>query len=149
MESCALRNKLLPFILLACSIFISTDILAQAMPEYLNQEYAMTAFIYPKSNLEVAQFDPNGRMLAPLKGIQVFVFPNPAVDQVTVQLSEPIKDQIDVLISDEKGNIILNSCIAQGAVFICLPVDALPRGEYYVHIKLKDKQYTEKLLLKN
>jgi Secretion system C-terminal sorting domain len=149
MKGCDIWTVLRAHLLLLTALMIGLEVKSQGVADAAAQDYGMTAFIYPKASLQVAQFDPNGKMLAPLRGIQVFVFPNPAVDQVTVQLSEPIKDQIDVLISDEKGNVISNSCIAQGAVFICLPVDALPRGEYYVHIKLKDKQYTEKLLLKN
>jgi len=141
--------RLLSVLAFSFFMLLSSHLFAQGEDIGLNQQGALLAFTYPKASIDVMQFDPEGKMLFPPKGLQVFVFPNPAVEQVTVQLSESIKEQIDVFLTDEKGNLLITSCIPQGSIFTCLPVDALPRGSYYVHIKFKDKQYLEKLLLKN
>ena len=86
------------------------------------------------------------------------VFPNPSKDKVKVEfdfkeIAEDLLSEVKLL--NEKGDVLRNldiekyqkDNIFKSVDFVELDVDKLPRGDYYLHLKLGDKTTKSKVVL--
>ena len=86
------------------------------------------------------------------------VFPNPSKDKIKVEfdfkeIAEDLLSEVKLL--NEKGDVLRNldiekyqkDNIFKSVNFVELDVDKLPRGDYYLHLKLGDKTTKSKVVL--
>lgn len=69
--------------------------------------------------------DPNAELLA---------FPNPATNNVTVQLPYAAQNAIDVLVLNFNGTVIRNYRFAPGGQSFSIDVSYLDQGNYVLHV---------------
>ncbi len=81
--------------------------------------------------------------------IQLSTYPNPAVDQLTVDFMAPAVDQLRMRLMDESGRASLEILESpyEGAFSESLPVKDLPPGIYYLRIDLDDQTITKKVVI--
>lgn len=75
----------------------------------------------------------------------VVIYPNPAINNVTLNISNLVED-ITVILTDELGREISISTMKAGESSTCLNINSLPKGVYFVRVLGKTLQRTEKII---
>lgn len=65
---------------------------------------------------------------------ELFAFPNPATNNVTVQLPYIAQNFIDVLVLDFNGSVLRNFRFAPGGQSFSMDISYLNKGNYVVHV---------------
>jgi hypothetical protein len=74
------------------------------------------------------------------------VFPNPANDNINIQLYKT-ESAGDIQLVDITGNIILSRTFEPGTYSFQLPLPSLPSGFYHLTIRTGVQQFVEKLMI--
>lgn len=76
--------------------------------------------------------------------------PNPAQDYVTLQLVSPVRQKVDVTISNLSGQVLYNTQIQVSETYhqATINTSGLPAGMYLVSMTGNNVVYTEKLIIK-
>lgn len=75
----------------------------------------------------------------------VSVFPNPAVNDITISLPV-VSDDVDIRIFDVQGQLVLQQRVDAGNGVINLNVTDLPKGYYTIHMNVEGQLFSEVLL---
>ncbi len=75
------------------------------------------------------------------------IYPNPTNNIVTIQLNEPAKEDLNILIIDLLGKTVSNSNIAQGAETLYLDTKVMNPGQYLMKLSNGDKSIIRKLVV--
>ena len=107
---------------------------------FSDQNYVLRqGFIQP--NILAKIIDNNNVSLA----LEAIVYPNPFIDNVTIQFNEFISDTINVELYDILGGkVISEKYVANKEIILNLSV--LVRSEYILKVKAKNKLFVTKLL---
>lgn len=110
------------------------------------QELAQFAAIYEDFTL-IPDLKNEGNKEKPF-----YVFPNPFVDELTIQLTMgKINQDINVRISDVLGKEIYNTHFSKNACEsknIHINMEALPAGIYFVSVNMNGENFTQKAIIK-
>lgn len=75
------------------------------------------------------------------------LFPNPFMDELTLQLSEKISSQVDLTLTDVTGNVILRKSYAEvNSKEVKIPVSAIRKGIYFYKVSFDGKVTTGRLV---
>ncbi|HTN47434.1 MAG TPA: T9SS type A sorting domain-containing protein [Flavipsychrobacter sp.] len=80
-----------------------------------------------------------------LQALMANIFPNPATDQIHIELSSEPVSNMTVTVMDVQGKKIQQ--VTASKPFIQLSVKNLQRGVYFVKIQAKDRSTTKKLII--
>jgi hypothetical protein len=81
------------------------------------------------------------------EGLEANLYPNPANEQLTVQLSEPVSERITFEIYSTEGKLLKTvSKYGNGSMTYHIMIGTLPEGLYYLRYVNKDRQGTEKFI---
>jgi hypothetical protein len=83
-----------------------------------------------------------------MEAMKVTVYPNPAIDQVIVQLDGLVKDDYTVTLTDVAGKVIATNKISKGSTLTFFDVQTVYDGLYFVKISNGKYSKTEKLIIK-
>ncbi len=80
----------------------------------------------------------------------LLLFPNPATHSFTVGFNHPAKDKITVKVIDQQGMIVLVKQYHKEAGYWqqSIATGLLTAGQYFIHVKGKEIEYTQPLLIR-
>jgi hypothetical protein len=79
---------------------------------------------------------------------EIKIFPNPAKDNISVNLSPSIAGQTEIIVYDMMGRKILNSFVDYNVYSpLSFDISTLERGVYFFSIKNKHDTLTKKFLV--
>lgn len=78
----------------------------------------------------------------------VNVFPNPAIDQITISFSEPTATSGTARFYDQKGRVVSEKVIAPQTNNYNTSVSELPAGMYLLEVKVGEIEWTKRIVVK-
>jgi hypothetical protein len=116
---------------------------------YFNQNNGVNATNL-QAAIDLALLETSVKELAPVNNISMDIVPNPVKEsgQINISLSAP--DQLHLTISSMEGRIILQSdfdLMASGDHSIPLPVNSMPSGLYFLHLKSSGGVISKKIVV--
>lgn len=82
-----------------------------------------------------------------LHQMDITIFPNPASDLVAVQISDVLRENMDVILTDSQGKIIEKATFLQGSTIVHFDTRKLYDGEYIVTLSHGKASYSKKVII--
>lgn len=79
----------------------------------------------------------------------ISIYPNPAQEILTLQLSNKINSPVYISITDVSGRVLQASTHTPAGTYIQLDVSAISSGLYFVRIQSEGVQHTEKVMIQH
>ena len=75
------------------------------------------------------------------------VYPNPAAESITIDLSNVVNKETTVAITDLMGKIIVQKQLENAPNSINMDLNKIPSGQYFIHIQTKGKKVVTKSII--
>ena len=83
-----------------------------------------------------------------VKNTQMKIYPNPAIDEAYIDISLPMREDVEVTLTDMFGHLVRSYTFKEvTAESISLDVKGLSKGVYFINLKTKGECLTSKLLV--
>jgi len=101
-------------------------------------QYELTANSDARVNFYYEEFTPSA-IKESINENEILLYPNPAVDQITVSLANTHTEISLIRIVDMKGRVVFQTNGATGTSHVAVPVGQLPGGNYIVQVNSGNK----------
>ncbi|WP_341903300.1 YHYH protein [Fluviicola taffensis] len=90
---------------------------------------------------------PAGLTQSELESLNIDLFPNPAMDLVTLQVNGLVKENLTVELTDMTGRTVLEKIIPAGSTIAFFETQAINAGDYIIRIKTSSSAITKELVI--